>query len=120
MEIGFVVDARRIDKEVEIEIGRPYRAPSVRPYRPSATLLPMDWRATGPQGLFPHLEADIEVAPLGAERTHLSISGRYEPPMGALGRMLDRTLLHRVAEATVKDFLDRVGERIQAREPAST
>ena len=119
-EIGFVVDARRIDKEVEIEIGRPYRAPSVRPYRPSPTLLPMDWRATGPQGLFPHLEADIEVAPLGAERTHLSISGRYEPPMGALGRMLDRTLLHRVAEATVKDFLDRVGERIRAREPAST
>jgi hypothetical protein len=34
--------------------------------------------------------------------------------------MLDRTLLHRVAEATVKDFLDRVGERIRAREPAST
>jgi hypothetical protein len=119
-EIGFVVDARRIDKEVEIEIGRPYRAPAVPPHRPSPTLLPMDWRATGPQGLFPHLEADIEVAPLGAERTHLSISGRYEPPMGALGRMLDRTLLHRVAEATVKDFLDRVGERIRAREPAST
>jgi hypothetical protein len=64
--------------------------------------------------------ADIEVAPLGADQTHLSISGRYEPPMRAIGRILDRTLLHRVAEATVKDFLDRVAERIRTREPATT
>jgi hypothetical protein len=28
--------------------------------------------------------------------------------MGPLGRAVDRALLHRVAEATLKDFLDRV------------
>ena len=66
--------------------------------------------------MFPHLDADIEVASLGADRTQLSISARYRAPMGALGRMLDRALLHRVAEATVKDFLDRVGEQVRARE----
>ena len=119
-EVGFAVDTRRIDKEVEIEIGRPYQGPSMRQYRPSTTLLPMTWRATGYEWLFPHLEADIEVAPLGADQTHLSISGRYEPPMRAIGRILDRTLLHRVAEATVKDFLDCVAERIRTREPATT
>jgi hypothetical protein len=31
-----------------------------------------------------------------------------------VGEALDRVLLHRVAEATIKDFLDRVGERIGA------
>ena len=35
--------------------------------------------------------------------------------MGAAGRALDRALLHRVAEATIKDFLDRVGERVCGR-----
>jgi hypothetical protein len=29
-----------------------------------------------------------------------------------VGRALDKALLRRVAEATIKDFLDRAGERI--------
>jgi hypothetical protein len=80
----------------------------------------MTWRATRPEGLFPQLDADIEVASLGAGRTHLSISARYRPPMGVVGRMLDRALLHRVAEATIKDFLDRVGEQVRIGELAKS
>jgi hypothetical protein len=34
------------------------------------------------------------------------------PPLGALGRAIDRALLFRVAEATLKDFLDRVREAV--------
>ena len=58
-------------------------------------------------------EADLEVAALGPDRTQLSISGRYRTPLGLLGRAMDRALLHRVAEATVKDFLDRAGEALR-------
>lgn len=111
-EVGFVLEDRRIDKEVEIQVGDPYRIPS-------KTLLPMTWKATGAERLFPQLDADIEVAALGANRTQLSISARYRPPMGVVGRALDRALLHRVAEATIKDFLDRVGESIEARIPST-
>lgn len=108
-EVGFdVPSTRRVDKEVRIEIGQPYVIPS-------KTMLPITWRATAAGRIFPQLEADIEIAPLGAERTQLSISARYRPPLGAVGRVLDKALLHRVAEATVKDFLDHVGERIQLR-----
>jgi hypothetical protein len=32
-----------------------------------------------------------------------------------VGQALDRVLLHRVAEATGKDFLDRVGQAIAGR-----
>jgi len=110
-EVGFGVDTRRIDKEVEIGLGEPYRLTS-------KTLLPMTWRATGPELPFPHLDADVEVAALGPRRTQLSISARYRPPLGAFGRALDRAMLHRVAEATIKDFLDRVGERVRARVPS--
>ena len=107
-EVGFAVDEdRRMDKEVEISFGQPYRSAS-------ATRLPMTWKATGAQRLFPLLEADLEVAGLG-RRTQLSISARYRPPMGPLGQVLDRALLHRVAEAALKDFLDRVGATIATR-----
>ena len=75
----------------------------------------MTWKATGAQRLFPLLEADLEVAGLGATRTQLSISARYRPPMGSFGQVLDRALLHRVAEAALKDFLDRVGATISTR-----
>jgi hypothetical protein len=108
-EVGFDVDAtRRVDKEVEIEIGEPY-------VLPSKTMLPIAWKATTAGRIFPQLEADIEIAALGSHRSQLSISARYRPPLGPVGRVLDKALLHRVAEATVKDFLDRVGDRITAR-----
>jgi hypothetical protein len=42
------------------------------------------------------------------------MSARYVPPLGALGRAIDRTLLFRVAEATLKDFLDRVRDSLLA------
>jgi len=40
------------------------------------------------------------------------MSARYVPPLGALGRVIDRAVLFRVAEATIKDFLDRVREAV--------
>jgi hypothetical protein len=108
-EVGFALDREhRLDKRVEIEFGEPYRIPS-------KTLLPMAWKPAGAEQLFPAMDADLEVAPLGPSRTQLSISARYRPPMGVVGRALDRALLHRVAEATIKDFLDRVGEALRVR-----
>jgi len=107
-EVGFGPQNRRVEKQVRIELGEAVRLSS-------KTVLPMSWRATGLQPLFPVLEADIEVAALGPNRTQLSINARYEPPFRALGRAIDRALMHRVAEATVKDFLDRVAQGLQAR-----
>jgi hypothetical protein len=112
-EVGFEVDTGRVDKEIEIELAEPYRMGG-------KCVVPMTWRATGVERLFPQLDADLEIAALGTSRTQLSINGRYRPPMGAVGRMLDRALLHRVAEATVKDFLDRVAERLTTAMTAAT
>jgi hypothetical protein len=105
--VGFEAAGLRVAKRVEIHIGQARRFPS-------KTILPVSWKATGPSAMFPVMDGDIEVAPLGPRLTQLSFSGRYEPPLSVLGRALDRALLHRVAEATVKDFLDRVGDRLAA------
>jgi hypothetical protein len=47
------------------------------------------------------------------------MSARYVPPFGVVGRAMDRAVLSRVAEATLKDFLDRVAERILEKWDAS-
>ena len=37
---------------------------------------------------------------------------RYVPPLGAVGRVIDRAIMSRVAEATLKDFLDGVHDAL--------
>lgn len=103
-EVGFG-EAIRLRRKVIVEIGKPIHASS-------KSFFPLRWTASGHAGLFPSLDADIEVASLGSDRAQLAISARYVPPLGAVGRTIDRALLSRVAEATVKDFLDRVAEAI--------
>ena len=106
-EVGFPMDGRRIVKRVSIAMGDPVRS-STR------TWIPISWQATGPSGLFPELDGELEIARLGAERTQLAFSARYRPPLGLIGRTVDRALLSRVAEATIKDFVDRIAERLNA------
>ncbi len=103
-EVGFG-EAVRIKRTVLIELGQPVRSAS-------KTVFPLRWVASGRGGLFPALDADLEVAPLGSDRTQLAMSARYVPPFGTLGHVIDRAVLSRVAEATLKDFLDRVADTI--------
>ena len=81
-------------------------------------VVPLRWSATGPTELFPVLEADLEVAPLGAHDSQLRLSGSYDPPLGSIGRQLDRLLLHQLAEATVRAFLSQLVAALLV-EPAS-
>jgi hypothetical protein len=110
-EVGFGPPGRRVEKRVQVTLGTPFRLAS-------KIILPMTWSATGAESLFPSLEADVEVAALSLGRTQLAISARYRPPLGPIGKAIDRTLLHRIAEATIKDFLDRAGEALTARSVA--
>jgi hypothetical protein len=71
------------------------------------------WEATGPGGgLFPVLDADIRLTLAGEHVTLLSMAGSYRPPLGPLGTVLDRAILHRVATATIRGFLAEVASRI--------
>ncbi len=68
--------------------------------------LAIRWEVTGPGGgLFPVLDADIRLHPADEQRTLLTLEGAYRPPFGALGQALDRAILHRVAAATIRNFL---------------
>lgn len=110
-----------VAKSVHLRVGSPAR-------RGETTAFPLAWEATGTPGLFPRMEAEIVLAPLGPRLTRVTFEGSYSPPLGAVGRGLDRVLLHRVAEATVKHLVDRIGsalvgwprggDRVEAPEPS--
>jgi hypothetical protein len=93
-------------KTVEVHVG---------PLRPVAdgTVLSFGWASRGAASLFPMLDADLEVAPLGSGETQVTLRARYEPPGGALGRRADELLLHRVAESTLRVFLSRLCEGLE-------
>lgn len=59
------------------------------------------------------MDADLLLAPLGTQLTQLALRGSYRPPLGALGRAADRALLHRIAEASVKGFVDRIARALE-------
>ena len=109
--------------ELRLKLGRAGLAPllgkSVRivcepcAQRGDTTVVPLTWHAEGMEAAFPTLVAYLEVAPFGDERTQITLMGRYDPPLGAVGRRLDRVLGHRVAEATVRDFLSRVARALE-------
>jgi len=85
-EVGFKVAGRRVARRVAVNVGRPVP-----------------------------LAADLEVAPVGAELTQMSISARYDPPLSVAGRLIDRTRLHRVAQSVVRDFTEGIADKLRAR-----
>ena len=93
-------------KEVEILLGQPME-------RSGSVIIPMDWKATGPGALFPVMSADLVLQPLGPGLVEVVFRGSYEPPLKVLGRLLDRALLHRVAEASAKAFLDHLCRAVE-------
>ena len=103
-EVGFG-SAVRVGRSVLVTVGRPARVES-------KTLLPISWRPASGEAMLPPMDAEIEVAPMGSRTTQIAMTAHYTPPFGLLGRVADRALMHRVAEATIKDFVERVADRL--------
>ncbi len=107
LQIGPTWAGGRVTREVDVLLG-PTRE------RGEACVVPLTWRATGMAALFPVLEGDFELAPLGSDQCRLTLTASYLPPFGDLGRTLDRALLHRVAQSTLRSFLARVAASLEA------
>ena len=95
-----------VAKTVRVEVGTPLRGGS-------ETEVPITWRASGTPGLFRSMDAGIVVAALGRDLTQVTLRGSYAPPLDAAGAAVDRTLLQRFAEVSVKNFLERIAHSIE-------
>jgi len=90
-----------LGKRIVIDLGPPYE-------RAGRLVLPIHWWAPGATRLYPRLEADLEVAPVGDGRTQITLMGRYDPPLAVVGNAADRILLHHIAEASIRSFLVKI------------
>ena len=82
--------------------------------------LALRWEDAVRPGLFPLLDATLEVAPVRAgsrATTQLGLFGRYRPPFGRLGALGDNLAGHRVVVESVDRFLDDLVERFEAMLP---
>jgi len=77
------------------------------------TEVPVTWKASFPEKLFPMMTGKVELAPVDGRITRLTVSGMYEPPLGRVGKELDDALMHRVAEATVRKLAETIAERLE-------
>ncbi|MEO9007734.1 MAG: hypothetical protein ABI401_11540 [Candidatus Dormibacter sp.] len=108
-KVGVRVGRLPIYKQVQLKLGAlPSASPADR------LMLPVSWEAVGGPPLFPSMEGTIHVQPEDARSTRLTLNACYDPPLGALGKLIDRALMHRVAQATIKDFVERVAGRLDA------
>jgi hypothetical protein len=74
-------------------------------------ILPLWWEAADQPWLFPTFEGGLEVRPDdgGAE---LRLEGRYRPPLGAAGGLVNRAVLNRAATASLETLLERVAAQV--------
>lgn len=94
-----------LTKRVHMTVGPPRN-------RADSLVVPIHWEATGVPALFPVLDADLDLAPLGETATQLSLWGSYSPPLDGVGARLDRLVFHRIAEATVRAFLNSIATAV--------
>ena len=97
-----------LSKRVKIELGQVRRALG-------CVLVSMAWTATSTPFLFPHLEADLEFSEVEPGNVRIELRGSYRAPLGTLGERIDRLIMHRMAESTVRAFLVGVSDELQRR-----
>lgn len=90
-------------KEVVVGIGEPKMSRR-------GVVIPVRWRATGAEALFPRLEGELQVLAVDDRRTSLRLQATYRPPLGTIGDLMDRLVLARLARATVADWVERIAE----------
>jgi len=88
-------------KTVRLEVGDVVESTDAR-------RIPLTWEATGTPGLFPKMDAELVIARVGDDLTQVKIQGHYDPPLGSVGRLIDRAFLHRIAEASTKELVDEI------------
>lgn len=96
-------------KTVKLAVGEPSS-------RDGGMVLPLSWTPTSASGLFPTMQGEILLEALGPDLSQITFRGTYRPPFRDIGSALDRSGLHRIAEATVKHFVDRLRTAILERD----
>lgn len=95
-----------------VKLGRPRRTKQ-------ATRLPIEVRVAGRHGMHSLFVGQLEIAPIGPNATQIGIAAVYQPLAGVVRRIGSRALVHRVAEAAAREFMEQIGVRLGLGKPAA-
>jgi hypothetical protein len=100
-----------ISRDVVVEVG------DFEPVGIMRSVVPLRWRAARGHLLFPTVDARLEITALSLEPplVQVTLTGTYEPPLGAFGELLDRAFDQRVAEVVIHRFVNEVADRLEHR-----
>ncbi|MEO7039148.1 MAG: hypothetical protein ABI186_03865 [Candidatus Elarobacter sp.] len=74
----------------------------------TATSIPIALKASHHTGWFPIFRGAVRNDPAGPLESILWLAGTYETPLGALGDVIDRTVLSHAAQRSLRFFLERL------------
>jgi hypothetical protein len=106
-KVGIKIGGLPVYKHVQLEVGV-----SSATLREDRIMLPVSWSAVGGPSIFPMMEGTLHVEPAGPRETKLTLNARYDPPLGRLGDLIDRAVMHHVAQLTMIDFVERLAEAL--------
>lgn len=112
-KVGITLAGIPVYKHVRLEVGT---AP--QNLRDGRIMLPVSWETVGGPPIFPKMAGTLHVEPAGPAETRITLNATYDPPLGRLGALIDRGVMHRLARMTVVDFVERLA-RIVADELGS-
>lgn len=107
-KVGVRIGKLSVYKHVQLRVGE-----SSASLPTDWLMLPVSWQALGGPPIFPGMEGTLHVQPVGRGLTRLTLNARYDPPLGRLGKLIDRAVMHQVAQLTMSDFVERLGDAIK-------
>jgi hypothetical protein len=96
-----------LDKDVDVVM-----SPSAAGGDRDAYEMDVSWEAAG--GPFPRFSGLLRIEPVGDGACVLELAGRYEPPGGVAGAAFDALLGNRVAQASLRELVTRIGRSVSA------
>ncbi len=79
------------------------------------TSMLLEWEAADSPRLFPVMDGELAFYPITGSETQLDFKGAYQPPLGILGKAIDAMVGHRIAEASVHQFIAEVAGYLRGR-----
>jgi hypothetical protein len=103
------IDNAPLPSRVEVKLGRPRRARGL-------TRIPIEISAEEGTRLYLALVGQLEIGAIGPSITQLGITTAYQPETRLIKAVGDRALLHRVAEASVRELMEQIRVRLASQE----
>jgi hypothetical protein len=108
-KVGIKVGILKVYKHVQLSVGV-----SAAALHSNGLMLPVSWAAVGGPPIFPRMEGTLHAEPAPTASTKLTLNASYDPPLGKLGRLIDRAVLYRLAQITMNDFTTRLAQALSA------